>query len=313
MSNVNSSPTIRLATRGSALALAQASVVARAIQAAQPGIAVEYLIVRTTADKNPSVSVRQLGDKAVFVKEIEDAILSGAADAGVHSVKDLPGTLPPGLELAAIVQRDDPHDALVTTGPASLGELPRNPRIATASLRRAGQIRRLRPDAQIQAIRGNVDTRLRKLRSGEFDALIVAVAGLRRLGISDPSTPWLALESLIPAPGQGALGVEAPADSPFSGIWQTINLPTERECIRAEREFTRAIGADCHTPVGCHCSIASNGSLEIRAMICSADGSEYLETMKTGAADAPLIVAQQAAADLLSRGAAKILEAARKS
>lgn len=244
---------IRLATRGSALALWQAERARELIRAAFPDIEVELVVIKTTADKNPQAPIAKLGDKGVFVKEIEDALLEGRADAGVHSLKDLPAVLPDGLELAAVLERGDPRDALVTREPSSIKELPKGARVATSSLRRAGQMLHLRPDVKIVPVRGNVDTRIRKIREHEFDALLLAMAGVERLGLGkDVVVSPLPIEDFVPAAAQGAIGLEAPASSEFYELFKKLNQPAVALSVESERHVIRLLGADCRTPIGCH-------------------------------------------------------------
>jgi len=310
---MENSPTIRLATRGSPLALAQAEFVATRLRAASPCLAVELVVVRTEADRAPERPLRAFGDKAVFVREVEAELAAGRADAAVHSLKDMPAELAPPFVLAAVPAREDPHDVLVARGGAlRLDLLPPRVRVATSSLRRRGQILHHRPDVQIVEIRGNVDTRLRKLADGQADALVLAKAGLIRLGHPRAAFRVIAAEVVVPAPCQGALAIEAPADSPWLPLLGSIDDPAARLACEAEREFVRQIGADCHTPVGCLCEVTGE-ALRLRAAVCAPDGVRLLRIEKKAARADAGAAARQAATELLACGAGRIMELARQS
>jgi len=303
-------PVVRLATRGSTLARAQARLVAGAIVRAMPSCCVEEVVIRTTGDRIVDRPLRAFGDKAVFVREIEDALRRGLADAGVHSAKDLPVTLPGGLALGAVPGRDDPRDAVITRDGRPLADLPAGARIGTSSLRRRGQLLRLRPEAVCLDVRGNVDTRLAKLDAGMYDALILAVAGLNRLGVTGRPIEVLEPEVMVPAAGQGALAVEVPAVTALGPVWRAIDDAAVRECVEVERLFVRRLGADCHTAVGCLCC-REGADLSLRGMVCSPDGRRWLEVTMRGPAGGGAALADAAADDLLRRGAAEILQTAR--
>ena len=276
-------PTIRLATRGSPLALAQAEFVAARLRAVSPGLAVELVVVRTEADRAPERPLRAFGDKAVFIREVEAALAAGRADGAVHSLKDMPAELAPPFVLAAVPTREDPHDVLVArAGAPRLEFLPPRARVATSSLRRRGQILHHRPDVQIVEIRGNVDTRLRKLADGQADALVLAKAGLVRLGRARAAARVLDADLVLPAPCQGALAVEALADSPWRPLLGRIDDPAARLACETEREFVREIGADCRTPVGCLCEVTGE-AVRLRAAVCTPDGIRLLRIEKKAA------------------------------
>lgn len=311
MTSPSTSRKIRLATRGSALALHQAYRVVSAIRHRCPGVEVELVTLTTTADRLSDRPLREFGDKGLFVRELEQAMLGGRADAAVHSMKDLPCDLPDGLQLAAVTERENAFDALLMHGKSSLHTLPAGSRLATSSLRRQGQLMWIRNDLKIVPVRGNVDTRVRKLREGEFDAMILAVAGLSRLNLSGAISHVMTLKEMIPAAGQGAIGVEAPIDSPFADVWKRIDQRIARLTVCTERAFIRSIGADCRTPAACHC-LLEGAKLHIHAMVCSPDGVHYLRTEHTSEPSKAQTAAEAAAHDLLSRGAADILDLARK-
>ncbi len=304
---------IRLATRGSALALAQARRVAEKIAALAPSVRVELFPVRTTADRDPGKPLRAFGDKGVFVREVEEAVASGRADAAVHSLKDLPAVLPENFVLAAIPERVAPCDILIArNGRATLETLPPGTRVATSSLRRRGQLLHHRPDLQIVDIRGNVDTRLRKLAAGQADAIILAKAGLLRLNALPEHATELPIDAVLPAPCQGAIAVETMADSPLLSLLAQLDLPEARLACETERAFVRAIGADCRTPVGCLCAVGET-SVQFSAVICSADGSRVVRFEKEVPLEAAADLAHEAAQAMLACGARAIIEKARSA
>ncbi|MBI5202629.1 MAG: hydroxymethylbilane synthase, partial [Elusimicrobia bacterium] len=273
-------------TRGSALALAQSGMLAKTL-AERSGLAVDRAVITTSGDRfaiqSPGgASSAQPPDapgvtpnlKAMFVKEIEEALLEGSIDFAVHSCKDLPAELPKGLTLAAFPTREDPRDAFIPGADVkSFAELPKNPKIATGSLRRQIQLKLARPDATFVAISGNVDTRLRRLDSGEFDGMVLAVAGLKRLGLGSRRHEALGADVVIPAPGQGSLAVEAREDR--ADILKLLNLiddPTTRLEVEAERAFLAEIGGGCATPLGCLARV-KDGRVILRSFWSEPDGS----------------------------------------
>jgi hydroxymethylbilane synthase len=255
---------MRIGTRGSALALAQAAWVAERL-----GPETELVTVTTSGDRD-----RALGDKSRWVSELERALLDGEIDLAVHSAKDVPAELAEGLALVAIPERADPRDAIC--GAASLRALPPGARVGTSSLRRAAQIRAVRSDLALVPVRGNVDTRLRKLAAGEVDALVLAAAGLHRLGRDDAIDGLL--DDLVPAAGQGALAIEAQLGSSWTGLADE----KATTCVTAERELTRALDASCNAPVGAHARKLPDGSLELRGWAGLPDGSEWIADTLTG-------------------------------
>ncbi len=253
---------MRIGTRGSALALAQAAWVAHRL-----GADSELVTINTTGDRDGPV-----GDKARWVSELEQALLAEEIDVAVHSAKDVPAEPAAGLELIAIPQREDPRDAIC--GASSLGQLQPGARVGTSSLRRAAQIRALRDDLDIVAIRGNVDTRLRKLAEGQCDALVLALAGLRRLERAVEAGG--VLDQLVPAAGQGALALQTRPGMPGSERLARLGDPDATACVSAERELTRRLGASCNTPVGAHARRLADGNLELDAWVGLPDGSEWV-------------------------------------
>ncbi len=275
---------IRIGTRGSALALAQATWVADRLGS-------EYELVKIEASS-------AVGDKSRWVWALERALLAGEVDVAVHSAKDVPAELADGLELVAIPVREDPRDA-ICGGTSTLKELGSGARVGTSSLRRAAQIRAARPDVEVLEAHGNVDTRLRKLAAGEYDALVLAVAGLARLGRSDAIDG--VLDELVPAAGQGALALEARPDSvPVSALIDE----EATACVLAERELTRALGASCNTPVGAWARVVARGELELTAWVGRPDGSAWISDRVRGAAFG---LGARVAERLLSAGAAEML------
>ena len=275
---------IRIGTRGSALALAQARWVGERLGS-------EYELVTIEASG-------AVGDKSRWVWALERALLAGEVDVAVHSAKDVPADLASGLELVAIPAREDPRDA-ICGGTSTLKELGPEARVGTSSLRRAAQIRAVRPDVEVLEVHGNVDTRLRKLAEGEYDALVLAVAGLARLGRSDAIDG--VLDELVPAAGQGALALEArPGSVPVSALIDAEAMA----CVLAERELTRALGASCNTPVGAWARVVAPGELELAAWVGRPDGSAWISDTLRGAA---LGLGSRVAERLLSAGAAEML------
>jgi hydroxymethylbilane synthase len=279
---------IRVGTRGSALALAQARWVGDRL-----GARYELVTVRTAGDAGT-----ELGDKSRWVSALERALLGGEIDVAVHSAKDVPAELAEGLSLVAIPPREDPRDAIC--GAPSLAALPAGARLGTSSLRRAAQVRALRSDLEVVEVRGNVDTRLRKLADGEVDALVLAVAGLERLGRADAVDG--VLDELVPAAGQGALAIEArPGVVSVAGI---VDAGTTA-CVLAERELTRALGASCNTPVGAYARVIDGGGeLELTAWVGRADGSAWIRDRLRGAAAG---LGARMAERLMAAGAAELL------
>ena len=276
---------IRIGTRGSALALAQARLVAEQIEGET-----ELVTITTAGDQGAD-----LQDKSQWVSELEQALLDGRVDIAVHSAKDVPADLSPGLELVAIPPRADPRDAIC--GASSLPELAPGSRVGTSSLRRAAQIRALRPDLEVIPVRGNVDTRLRKLGTGSFDAIVLACAGLQRLG----HQPDGILDELVPAAGQGTLAIEA---KPGALGVEGLNDPDAAACLRAERDLTRTLEASCKTPIGAHARTIAPDELELEAWVGRSDGSAWISDRVRGPAAQ---VGQVCAERLLSTGARELL------
>lgn len=307
------SGTVRLGTRASALALAQSEGVAARLRRLEPGLVVELVHVRTTGDRIQNRPLAEIGGKALFVKEIEEAILSGGVDAGVHSMKDLPGILPDGLAIVAVPEREDPRDVLVHRGGRDRGldALPSGARLGTSSPRRAALALAARPDLRIVPLRGNVDTRISKWRSGEVDALLLAAAGLRRLGIELDEAAVLEPEEMLPAIGQGALAIEAPADAVQGAFLRRLDERGAAIATAAERAFLAALGGDCHTPIAGFAT-SDGGRVRLRGIVASADGARLVRGESSGADGEAAALGAALAQELLGRGARAILEELRR-
>ncbi|XXT01292.1 hydroxymethylbilane synthase [Sorangium sp. So ce363] len=264
---------LTLATRRSALALAQSRAFARSLEAAVPDLSLRELEVVTSGDKTQDRSLQDIGGKGLFIKELEEALLDRRADFAVHSIKDVPAEIAPALCLACIPAREDPRDALVTRSGALLAELPAGARVGTSSLRRAVALREVRPDLVIEPVRGNVDTRLRKVFDGVFDAVVLALAGLKRLGLEGRATEVLSPEVSLPAIGQGALGIECrTADDSVRGVLATLADAETTICVSAERAVMAAVEGSCRTPVAAY-AVRDGDALWLRALLAEPDGS----------------------------------------
>ncbi|WP_394652847.1 hydroxymethylbilane synthase [uncultured Sphingomonas sp.] len=286
---------IRLGTRGSPLALTQAGLVQRALEAAHPGLSVEIVTIKTTGDRVQDRALAEIGGKALWTKELDRALLAGEIDCAVHSMKDVETVRPAEIAIAAMLPRADVRDRLV--GADSFDALPPGARIGTSSPRRAAQVRHLRPDLQPVLFRGNVDTRLAKLAAGEADATLLAAAGLERLGRVDVGVP-IAIAEMLPAPAQGAVGIECRADDePTAKRLAKIDHPKTHACVLAERALLAALVADCHSPVAALAQI-EGAVLTLSATLYSEDGAHHVSAQESGA-PADLAVSQVLAEKLL--------------
>ena len=299
--------TIRIATRKSPLALWQAHFVQSRLQQLYPQLRVELLPMSTKGDKILDSPLAKVGGKGLFVKELEQAILAGDADIAVHSMKDVPVEFPDGLGLSIICERDDPRDAFVSSRFSSMAELPAGSRVGTSSLRRQCQLRASRPDLQILDLRGNVNSRLAKLDAGEDDAILLAAAGLKRLGLQARITTLLPPEQSLPANGQGAVGIECCLDD---DELLTLLAPLEhgptRQRVLAERAMNRALQGGCQVPIGAYAELEGD-QLWLRGLVGSPDGRQILRAECRGAASDPVALGQTLAEQLLAQGAARLL------
>ena len=298
-----------LGTRGSSLALCQAQIVQARLEERFPDRAVRLEPITAQADKNPNLPLTLMSGEGVFVKELEAALADGRIDLAVHSLKDLPLELPSGLCLAAVLEREEPRDALVCRSGQPLARLSKGSRIGTSSLRRQSQLRRRRPDVELVEIRGNVDTRLRKLDEGRYDAIVVAACGLIRLGLKERITELLDFSDMLPEPGQGALAVETRADDRDTlHAVEALEDPMSRACVEAERSFLRALGGGCRVPIAAYAS-AKDGMLKLEGAVIAPDGRDERRGKLTGAMTEPVALGERLAKHLEGQGARALLSA----
>jgi hydroxymethylbilane synthase len=306
----SATPFARLGTRGSPLALAQARLVSARLAAAHgvPVHDIEIVVISTSGDRATDRPLSELGGKGMFTKEIEQALLSGAVDLGVHSSKDVASGLPDGLVLPVFLEREDVRDALVSLVAGSLDGLPRGARLGTSSLRRAAQMRRYRPDLRIVPFRGNVDTRLEKLGRGLADATLLAAAGLNRLGRSDRAAALLDPRQFPPAPAQGAIGLEIrDGDTRIRDLVAPLDDPPTTLAVTAERAFLRALDGSCRTPIGAYTEL-EGGRLTVYGEILSPDGTLSFADRRSGAADAGAALGAELGAALLAEAGADFIK-----
>jgi hydroxymethylbilane synthase len=296
---------LRIGSRGSQLALWQANHIATLLRGR--GHEVEIEIIKTTGDKITDVPLARVGTKGMFTKEIEEALAAGRVDLAVHSLKDLPTEIPPGFELAAVTKRDDPRDVLCSHKHASIEVLPKAARVGTSSLRRQAQLKALRPDLDIHPLRGNVDTRLAKLEAGEYDAVILAAAGLNRLGKAEAIKQFISPDAMCPAAGQGALAIEVRAgDTAVLQLLAFLDDSAARATTTCERALLGRLGGGCQVPIGALAEMRS-GCLHLQTVVASPDGSEVLRESADG--EDPIQLGKLVGDALLRRGGKAILEA----
>lgn len=301
---------IIIGTRGSKLALWQTNWVKQELEKHAPGIEVEIQIISTKGDRVLDLPLPKLGEqgKGLFTKELEEAIFERRIDIAVHSLKDLPTELPAGLHIGAICEREDVRDALVARSPVqSFNQLPRGAVIGTSSLRRQAQILATRPDLVVKPVRGNVDTRLRKLDSGDYDAIVLAAAGLNRLGFDNRITERLSEELMLPAVGQGALAIETRSDDDrVNEIVQVLEHKATRQACRAERAFLKGLGGGCLVPIAAYARV-SEDTLSLSGLVASTDGSEVVRSHQSGSLEDAESIGLRLAGELIGLGADKIL------
>ena len=300
-------PKLRVATRRSPLALRQAEHVASALRARDPGLGVELVTMRTSGDRMLDAPLAKVGGKGLFIKELEHALLDGRADVAVHSMKDVPVELPPELHLPVIMARADPRDALVSTRFAAFRSLPPGATVGTSSLRRRCQLAARRPDLRIENLRGGVDTRLRRLDEGRFDAIVLAVSGLERGGHGARVTEALDVTVMLPAAGQGALGIECRrGDARVEALIAPLACARSSACVLAERAFSRRLEGGCQVPIAAHATL-EGGVVSLRGLVASLDGVRMLRARVRGREEDAEALGTEAAAAVLEQGAGEIL------
>ena len=303
---------ITIATRESLLALWQAKYVQHRLEEQYPGLTVELLPVTTKGDQILDRPLVEIGGKGLFIKELEVILLEGKADIAVHSLKDMTAECPEGLIIGAVTSREDPRDAFVSHQYAALADLPLHAKVGTSSLRRQAQLLHLRPDLEIRSLRGNVQTRLRHLDEGDFDAIILAAAGLKRLGLEERISSYLPTEESIPAAGQGVMAVEAGKDDKETlSLISFLHDEIVASCIQAERAFLAKVGGDCKVPAGIFTTPGETG-LEAHAFIASTDGKTFYRGSQKAPVEEATKLGQSLAAELLDQGGRKVLEELQK-
>ena len=304
-----------IATRGSPLALAQTEMVRALLMRRNAGLAIDKLSIRTTGDRFLDISLATMGGKGLFTKELDEALLAGRADLAVHSMKDVPTKPTDGLVIAAVLEREDPRDVFIAHEGGGPKDLPSGARVGTSSLRRGAQIRHARPDVSIVPFRGNVETRLRKMREGEADATLLALAGLRRLGLADARGGYaggvtLTTDEMLPAPAQGAIGIVCREnDETMRAMLEAISHRPTAIAVTAERAALAALDGSCRTPIAALATLAGD-SLALRVAIFTPDGSRLLDTSRSGAAADAASLGHDAGAELRERGGPDFFTAA---
>ncbi|WP_173051355.1 hydroxymethylbilane synthase [Nitrospira sp. KM1] len=300
--------TLVLGTRGSKLAVRQSEWVQSRLRDIAPAVTVEIRRIQTSGDKILDVPLAKIGGKGLFVKEIEDALLSGEIDLAVHSMKDVPTELPAGLELLCVPEREDPRDALISRDGRKFKDLPLGARVGTSSLRRQAQLLQARPDLSITMLRGNLDTRLKKLRDGQYDAIILAAAGLRRLTWGHEITEYLDPSICLPAIGQGALGIEGRANDQFvRSLLAALEHERTRTAVRAERALLHRLQGGCQVPIAAHARLEDH-KVMLEGVVASVDGKEVIRDRVEGRTEDPIAAGVTLAERLLARGGDRILQ-----
>jgi hydroxymethylbilane synthase len=299
---------INVGTRGSRLALAQTNSVVEKIQKATPGIIADITVIKTSGDIMQDVSLAQIGGQGVFVKEIEEALLSGSIDLAVHSMKDVPGETPAGLMFAAILPRDDIRDVLVSRGNIKMEFMPRGARIGTGSLRRGAQIKAMLPDLEIVPLRGNIDTRLNKIETENLTAIILAAAGMKRLGYVQKITQFLPIELMLPAVGQGALGLQIrKADTELLTVLAALNHKKTETEVSAERSYLRALGGGCRLPIAAY-GLIEKQRLTLEGLLAAPNGNTVIRDKVWGEPDDAEELGRKLADMILEKGGKKLLD-----
>ena len=298
---------IRIATRGSRLALWQAQHVQTQLQAAHPGLTAELVIIKTLGDRILDTPLAKIGGKGLFIKELEQALLAHTADLAVHSMKDVPVELPPELHIPSVLARDDPRDCLLAPRHGGFRALPARAVVGTSSLRRRSQILSRRTDLELRELRGNVTTRLTKLTNLEFDGIVLAAAGLHRLGLTDAITEYFAVTDMLPAIGQGIIGIECRRDDRRTiDLLRVVEDRDARDALTAERALNAALQGGCQVPIAGHATVAGD-SLQIDGLVASLDGQVTVRASRLGARSAAAELGAELGAALLAAGAASIL------
>ena len=297
-----------LGTRGSSLAMCQAQIVQAKLEERFPGQPFEIRTIKAQADQQPDVPLVSMSGEGIFVKELEAALRERRIDFAVHSLKDLPLDIPKALRIAAVLEREEPRDALVSKTGQAFEQLPPGSRVGTSSVRRRSQLLARRQDFESLDIRGNVDTRLRKLDEGQYDAIVVAACGLIRLGLEDRITEYLDFSLMLPEPGQGALAVEARADDrDVLKMLDVLDDAPSRACVDAERSFLQALGGGCRVPIAAYASL-DGGTLQLEGAVVTPDGRRSLRAKAEGPMTEPVALGRRLAGDLISQGATELLK-----
>ncbi len=303
-----STRTLTVGTRGSKLALTQTQLIVEALKRAAPGVHVELRVIKTEGDRNQHESLTAIGGRGVFVREIEEQLLAGDIDFAVHSLKDLPTSQPAGICFAAVPERGDPRDVLISRRGETLDRLPQGARVGSSSERRSSQLLALRPDLQNRNIRGNVDTRLRKLDESQYDAIVVAAAGIGRLALTDRISQYFEATEMLPAVAQGALVVECRENDLVRELLAPLDDAGTRTAVTAERAFLRGLGGGCQLPIAAHATL-TGGEIRLEGLVAQRDGKRIVRDAITGAlADAEALGAELAER-VLRNGGAALLEA----
>lgn len=303
---------LRVGTRASRLALWQTDHVIARLKEAWPDLAIERVPIRTLGDRVTDVPLPRIGDKGLFTRELEDGLRDGSIDIAVHSLKDLPTASPPGLVMGAVLEREDPRDALVAAAPATLDALPRGSRLGTSSLRRKAQVLARRPDLALQDLRGNVPTRLDKVLRGELDAAVLALAGLRRLGLDGHAVQIFDPDTMLCAPGQGALAVQTRDDERLLRVLAPLNHTGTRWATGAERALLAVLEGGCHVPVAALAEPSENGRVRLRGLVASLDGRTIVRcdiSAPVASEEDAVELGTRGARELLDRGAGEVLAA----